>query len=151
MARAEIINVNGSKDAGVNISQIVGFNGVNLEEDVMLIQTLFNYIDKIQLSWNLDIKIPGITGKVDDDTLKVITAFQMRHSGRILSFDIRIHPGNYKNRKIDGAGKLMCITLLHLLALEKFLIKGGMGNYIFDLVNLKPELRQHIGLKNPAL
>ena len=146
MAQFEEITINGKAQSGVNIKKTVGFAGPNLKEDVLLIQALFNYIAKgmfpEMVGLGGDYKIPEVTGEMDGDTYSAIGAFQIRNASRLLmpTFDGRIHPASYKNRNIrNSAGRLMCITLLHIMAIDTSVMRGD-HDYPQTLAHEYPEL-----------
>lgn len=150
MARMETININGNHALCVNIKDIVGLAGANLREDVMLIQTLFNYIAKglrpesVGLGGNYN--IPEITGEIDADTYLAIGEFQIRNASRLVRyrFDGRIHPASYKNRVIRDTRKpVMSITLLHLLATDAAVMQSD-HHYTNGLIRMKPELAGYL-------
>lgn len=150
MAKTEVININGKTGFGVNVTGIVGFAGENRQEDVMLIQALFNYIanglSPAAVGLGSKYRIPEITGEIDADTYLAIGEFQIKHAHRMLRnpFDGRIHPASYKNRAIrNGSGRLMCITLLHIMATDAAVMQSHY-DYREGLIKLKPELAKYL-------
>lgn len=150
MAKTEVININGKTELGVNVTDIVGMTGANRREDIMLLQALFNYIAKglhprvLGLGGSYD--IPDINGEMDADTFLAIGEFQIRNASRLLMnrFDGHIHPASYKNRVIGNIkGRLMSITLLHLLAKDAAVMQGH-SDYREGLIKLKPELATYL-------
>src|SRR5688572_23340501 len=99
IAQFERINFNGLEVTGINIRKIVGWAGANLEEDVMLIQTLFEYISTgigphvFGMEHHFKPEYPG---KIDTDTYYALGEFQIKNASRLLK-DIyrRIHPARY--------------------------------------------------------
>jgi hypothetical protein len=150
MAKTEVININGKTELGVNVTDVVGMTGANRREDIMLLQALFNYIAKglypQVLGLGGDYNIPEISGDMDADTFLAIGEFQIRNASRLLmyKFDGHIHPASYKNRVIrDIRGRVMSITLLHLMAKDAAVMQGHF-DYREGLIKLKPELAQYL-------
>lgn len=148
MAKIERANINGRMESAVNISGVVGFKGTNLRDDVMLIQGLFNYISNGLTPQAVglvgDYKIPEITGVMDADTYSAIGAFQISNARQLLmqTFDGRIHPASYKNRRLRSNAKQMSIVLLHIIATDAAVMNGdydyqsGMAKMNQDLAFL---------------
>ncbi|MGI8787375.1 MAG: hypothetical protein ACR2HG_06405 [Pyrinomonadaceae bacterium] len=146
--KQEWIILNNQKTLGLNISAIVGFAGVNLKDDVLLIQGFFNYIAKgfgaAAVGLGGVYKVPEITGEMDADTYSAISEFQIRNAHQLLTghqFDGRIHPGNFKNRHLSSRGlnRHMFITLLNIMAIDAAVMQGQL-DYVQGLAGLKLEL-----------
>lgn len=149
MAKFDTIYLDGGDtQSAVNIHEIVGTGGVNRHDDVMLIQALFNYIGKQSLGLGPDYNMPGVTGDMDADTYSAIGEFQMKWLSHLMikTFDGRIHPASYKNRKLNlfgGPRPLMAITLLHVLAGDAALMNGDYS-YPQTLASKHAELAKYL-------
>ncbi len=144
MAQFERINFNGLEVTGINIRKIVGWAGTNLEEDVMLIQTLFEYISTGigPHVFGMDHKFkPEYPGKIDNDTYYALGEFQIKNASRLLKDTFRrIHPASYKGRVISDPGKpLMTITYLHFVAVDAQVMQGHAA-YTEELIKMQPRL-----------
>lgn len=143
MAQFEQITINGVQEEGINIRKIVGWAGADLEEDVMLIQTVFEYIS-IGMGpevFSLDMPFkPEFRGYMDNDTLYALGEFQIRYANRLLKDTYRrIHPASYKNRRISDSKRLMTITLLHVFAKNSAFFQGH-SSYTQKLLEMEPRL-----------
>ena len=148
MAKLERANINGRIESAVNISGIVGHTGTNYRDDVILIQGLFNYIanglSPQAVGLGGDYKIPEITGVMDADTYSAIGAFQISNARQLLmkTFDGRIHPASYTNRRLRSNAKQMSIVLLHIMATDAavmnadFDYQSGMAKFNRELAFL---------------
>ena len=146
---AEIARINladGTSQLGVNITHSVGTGGANQYRDVLLIQALLQFIGKARLGLGPDYALPQPTGMMDAETYSAIGEFQIANSTRLLirGFGWRIHPANYRGRKLRLVGrKLMAITLLHVLAEESARTKGGEP-YPEALAKMHPDLNAYL-------
>jgi hypothetical protein len=144
MAQFERINFNGVEVTGINIRKIVGYAGANLVEDVMLIQTVFEYISKgigphvFGMEHQFKADFPG---RLDNDTVYALGEFQIKNASRLLKDTYRrIHPASYRGRVISAAGKpLMTITYLHMIAVDAEVMQGH-ASYTEELIKMQPEL-----------
>lgn len=146
MAQFEMINFdNGNLQQGINIRKVVGWAGANLKEDVMLIQTVFEYISTGigPHSLNMDHQFKAeYPGKMDNDTYYALGEFQLKHASRLLKDTYRrIHPASYKGRVIRNynSSPLMTITYLHLVAIDAQ-VAHGHHDYTAELLKMQPEL-----------
>src|SRR5262245_44009648 len=103
MAQFEIINFdNGKVERGINIRNVVGWGGADLIEDVMLIQTVFEYISTGQgpQVFNMDRPFKAdFPGRMDLDTYYALGEFQNKNASRLLKDTFRrIHPASYRGR-----------------------------------------------------
>jgi hypothetical protein len=121
----------GSSESALNVTDSVGYKGVNKPDDVMLIQAMIALIARLDKSWvGLDepgYSVPAITGEIDADTYTAIGQFQIRNKDRLLisMFDGRIDPAHYKGRHLrHGMRKLMSITMLHQMATDACVLLG---------------------------
>ena len=148
MAKFDLIYLtNGQTESCVNVSATVGNGGRNLREDILLIQALINYIadglgrDVLGLEPEYD--MPEINGEMDSATYSAIGQFQVRNLQYLMmkTFDGRIHPASYKNRKITLIGKpKMTITLLHTYASDASMMSGKGLNYTQQIASMNQEL-----------
>ncbi len=146
MAQFEQITINGVQEEGINIRKVIGWAGADLEEDVMLIQTVFEYIS-IGMGpevFGLDTPFRAeFRGSMDNETLYALGEFQIRHANRLLKDTYRrIHPARYKNRRIRDTGRLMTITLLHIFGTHSALFQGH-SNYTQKLLEMEPRLAKY--------
>ncbi len=125
-----------------NITFSVGLCADNGPADVMLVQTLFNYIGKSnprKLGFSMS-SMPAIDGRVGPVTRNAIFSFQRAHQSRLLSVDGVIHPAKYEGRVIKNmGGRMMTITLLDRFAHEEGVMTSD-PDYIRGLINLAPQL-----------
>src|SRR5688572_29836645 len=133
MARRVLIKMNGQRQLGVNIEQSVGMDGANDYEDVLLIQTVFNYISEGLGSESLglggDYEVPDMTGSMDGETQTAISQFQMTNASSLFRkgkfFDWCIDPASYKGRSLRSNKPVMSITVLHIMASDAALMQGS--------------------------
>lgn len=153
MAQFEFITLKGGQTVStVNVRKVVGNGGVNLREDVLLIQALFKFIAEhlgphAIFGSQSGYEVPEITGVMDAATYSAIGEFQIRNLRNLLmkTFDGRIHPASYKNREIQLQGKpLMSITYLHLVAQDASVMGGMGGDYTQDLARMNGELAMYL-------
>lgn len=149
MAQFEPINFDGVTEMGINIRKIVGWAGADLEEDVMLLQTVFEYISIGVGPHVFGMEQPfkaEVRGYMDHDTLYALGEFQVKNAGRLLTDTFRrMHPASYKGRVIRNhmTSKLMTITYLHILAQQAGMMQGSL-DYTQDLLELEPRLVKFI-------
>jgi len=87
--------------------------------------------------------MPEINGEMDSATYSAIGQFQVRNLQYLMmkTFDGRIHPASYKNRKITLIGKpKMTITLLHTYASDASMMSGKGLNYTQQIASMNQEL-----------
>ena len=146
MAKKDIMTVKlGQQTANkpcANIHFSVGGpNSGNGPADIMLVQTLFNYIGRSNsrvLGFSQQ-GMPAIDGQMGPKTRNAILSFQSRNTGKLLSVDGVVHPANYEGRVINLAGRLMTITLLDQLAFDESIMTND-PDHIAGLVKLEPRL-----------
>lgn len=146
MAQFEIINFgNGNMQRGINIRKVVGWAGADLKEDVMLIQTVFEYISTGigPHVFNMDHQFKAeYPGKMDNETYYALGEFQISNASRLLKDTYRrIHPASYRGRVIrnHNSSPLMTITYLHLVAIDAQVMHGH-HDYTEELLKMQPEL-----------
>ncbi|HMS07906.1 MAG TPA: hypothetical protein PKE66_00300 [Pyrinomonadaceae bacterium] len=151
MARFDQIRTStGAIEDTVNLTHAVGTGARNERADVLLIQTLFNYIVKglgpRSAGLGGEYTVPEMSGKMDANTYSAIAAFQISNMRELMMkrFDGVIHPADYKNRTIDLRKRpLMTITYLHLIATDASAINGDRG-YTQALARMSPELAMYL-------
>lgn len=125
---AKIINIEmspGITEEVINIAATVGANGVNLQEDVIVVQALLKHT----LEWLSDfseVKFPEPTGGDIKTTTQIIKKFQRynnRAEKQAVSIDGRIDPitGIYAH----GTNKYWTLYALHSKAREASLLSGS--------------------------
>ena len=124
----------------INVTASVGENGVNLKDDVMVVQAMLKYaLDK---RWHFrNFKFPEPTGVIDSDTKTLIAEYQkyLRRKSKVsVSVDGLI------NRAIGdrpfgkrGEWTILCLNT-HLS--QMVLYKGGVGNQFQALCTEYPQL-----------
>jgi hypothetical protein len=125
----------------VNVDGRVGPHGENRFADVLLVQSLFKYIQlggmKIHLG---SITIPKLDGAFGPKTAHAILHFQQIHARRVLRTDGIIHPASYAGRKIKDLGaRVMTITQLHFCAMDAALMLND-NDYVAGLARIEPRL-----------
>jgi len=130
----------------VNLTFSVGVGGDNGPADIMLVQTLFNYIGvdrRTPISPILGIPardMPAITGRMDQKTQAAILAFQRTNQKRLLAIDGKIESAKYEGRVISNlGGRMMTITWLDFKARDEALMRG-QPDHLAALVRLEPRL-----------
>jgi hypothetical protein len=131
----------------VNLTFSIGVGGDNGPADVMLFQTLINYIaagTRAHASPLVGLTkrdLPAITGRMDAKTQAAIYAFQRTHQQRLLSVDGKIESAKYEGRVISNfGGRVMTITWLDQKARDEALMRNDV-DHIAALIRLEPRLR----------
>ncbi|MEZ5346507.1 MAG: hypothetical protein R2681_13235 [Pyrinomonadaceae bacterium] len=138
---AKIIRINGCDE--INVDRPVGKGGVNLREDVMVIQAMLKYALEGRSYFQGDF-FPMPSGVMDKDTLTLIEAYQTflrRECGRKVSVDGRIDPA--KGIFVSDRRTLTwTISQLNAHAQEVHLYssKGGGRNYLAGIRNMYPQV-----------
>jgi len=149
MAQFEPINFDGVTETGINIRKVVGWAGADLEEDVMLLQTVFEYISTGTGPHVFGMEKPfkaEVRGYMDLDTYHALGEFQLQNAQFLLKDTYRrIHPASYKGRVIRNhfTSRLMTITRLHIVAQNAAMMQGSL-DYTQDLLELEPRLARFI-------
>jgi hypothetical protein len=83
MAQKEMMPLFGDRFPCFNVMATVGTGGGNAPDDVMLIQTMFNFIAEGERSGDMlgitkRAELPGLTGVIDARTLAIIHKYQLR-------------------------------------------------------------------------
>lgn len=126
---AKIITLKTGKDMTdevINVTATVGVGGVNLQQDVIVVQALLKYA--LESVWDFkDVKIPEPTGGDVRTTAEIIKKFQ-RYYNRTkrdpVSIDGRIDPIQSKTPFAYGTNKLWTLYALHQRAIETSLLSG---------------------------
>lgn len=144
MAQLDYINFGGIMQITVNVSNTVGLGGVNRQDDVALIQALFNYIAEGGMGpeylgfYNTDTRVE-ISGKLDQGTRTAIERFVYENASGLIGnrFDFLIHPASYKGRVIRNmTGPIMAITRLHIWA-SAVAFKRGHRSYVTSIKDVR--------------
>lgn len=132
----------------VNLTFSVGAGGDNGPADIMLIQTMFNYIGvprtrPVSPITGISMReMPEITGRMDAKTQSAIYAFQRAHQNRVLSIDGKVESAKYQGRVISRlAGRLMTITWLDFRVRDEALMRNEL-DHVAALIKFEPRLRQ---------
>src|SRR6185369_9619547 len=144
MAKKETFTLNtGTPINAINLDFRVGEHGENRHADVMLIQSLFQYIGVKGNAGNRcveGIRLPGVDGICGPVTKRAIRQFQNKHSHRLLRVDGVIHPASYNGRKMADISKpVMTIMLLHFFATDAALFLSD-ADYFAGLIRIEPRL-----------
>lgn len=130
---AKIITLNAGRtkegevitDDVINVTATVGVGGVNLQQDVIVVQALLRYaLESIPDFHN---KIPEPTGGDIRTTAEIIKKFQRYHNrteSNPISIDGRIDPIQSKTRFAYGTNKFWTLYALHTKAMETSLLSG---------------------------
>jgi hypothetical protein len=124
----------------INVTATVGVNGVNLKDDVMVVQALLKFaLESYQAFQGTE--FPEPTGTDIKATTKIIKKFQ-RFYKRIhneVPIDGRIDPA--RGRYVYGTKTEWTIFSLNVVALENTLFNGG-GNPIEQICKRWPSVRE---------
>lgn len=132
MAKIETINYN-PNNAGdtaeiINVSATVGTNGVNNQDDVIVVQALLKYALEERVDFR-DVTFPEPSGTYSRATALIIKKFQRynnRSFGKKVSIDGRIDPAK-GGAFAFGTRKHWTIYSLHVEALGIALISGDIS------------------------
>lgn len=113
-------------DEVINITATVGVGGVNLQQDVIVVQALLRYA--LESVWDFkDVKIPEPTGGDIRTTTEIIKKFQ-RYNNRTtkqpVPIDGRIDPIR-DGKNAYGTNKFWTLYALHSKAMEVSLLSGN--------------------------
>lgn len=113
-------------DEVINITATVGANGVNLQQDVIVVQALLKYA--LESVWDFrEVNFPEPTGGDIRTTTEIIKKFQRYNNRRTLQpvpIDGRIDPIK-EGKYAYGTNKLWTLYALHSKALEISLFSGN--------------------------
>ena len=152
---AKVIDIEGVEN--INIGATVGVKGMNLREDVMVIQALMNYALKGRPILKSDY-FPAPTGIMSSKTERMIKEFQMylKRKGMRIHADGRIDP----TKSLFYGKSKMTWTLGHLnseaLSMCNSRSVGDNWDYIKGLCDMYPRVRdilkqQRVGSLNLSL
>lgn len=113
-------------DDVINVTATVGVGGVNLQQDVIVVQALLRYALESIPDFQ-DVKIPEPTGGDVRTTAEIIKKFQRyynRTGRKPVSIDGRIDPIQGKTEYAYGTNKLWTLYALHTKAIEVSLLSG---------------------------
>lgn len=114
-------------DEVINITATVGVGGVNLEQDVIVVQALLRYALESVGDFQ-EVNIPEPTGGDVRTTAAIIKKFQRyqnRTERRPVSIDGCIDPIQGKTPFAYGTNKLWTLYALHQRAMETSLLSGN--------------------------
>lgn len=133
-------------EACVNLTFSVGIGGDNGPADIMLIQTIFNYIGVPRTRAISPItgisarEMPAIDGRMGPKTQAAILAFQRKHQSRLLAVDGKIESAKYEGRLISNlGGRLMTITWLDFMLRDEALMRNE-PDHVAALARFEPRL-----------
>ena len=127
---ARIINIEmipGLGEEIINIAATVGANGVNLKQDVIVVQALLKYTLEGIPDFR-DVKFPEPTGTDVRTTTEIIKKFQRyfnRTNRQQVSIDGRIDPIKGGSPHAYGTTRLWTLYALHSKAREISLLSGN--------------------------
>ncbi len=124
----------------INLTASVGDGGVNLKDDVMVVQAMLKYSLE-EHPYFRKFKFPEPTGTMDKDTAKLIKEYQrfLRKKDKVsVSVDGVI--SRAVGEKAFGKRGWWTILCLNSHVLEKRLLWGGQGNHFEDLCRKFPQL-----------
>lgn len=124
----------------INLTASVGDGGVNLKDDVMVVQAMLKYALEERLFFR-KFKFPEPTGAMDRETLRLIREYQrfVRKKDKVsVSVDGVI--SRAVGEKAFGRRGFWTILSLNTHVLEMRLLRGGEGNQFEDLCRKFPQL-----------
>ena len=124
----------------INLTASVGENGVNLKDDVMVVQAMLRYALK-ENSYFRKQKLPAVTGAIDNETKALIREYQ-RFLRRKDKNDVAVDGviDRAVGEKPYGRRGMWTILCLNTHVLIARLLSGGTGNEIEDLCRKNPQL-----------
>ena len=130
----------------INVTASVGKNGVNLKDDVMVVQALLKYALP-ERHYFRGMKFSEPTGTMDETTLSLIKRFQIYlRKVRKLSVSVDGRIDSAKGRKAFGRKGKWTIQMLNDEALEMFLLSGSKSeSYIHEICRRFPQVANAIG------
>jgi hypothetical protein len=124
----------------INLTASVGENGVNLKDDVLVVQAMLKYALE-ERPFFRNFKFPAPTGAINDETKALIKAYQ-RYLRRKDKNDVAVD--GLIDRAVGekpfgrrGQWTILCLNT-HVLAAR--LLSGGEGNEFEDLCRKYPQL-----------
>ena len=132
MAKIDVIN----DFEFLNVTAAVGANGVNLKDDVVVVQALLHYALRKRGGFR-GLKFPVVSGGMDNGTTEMIRRFQNYikkspwHRFKVAT-DGRIDPA--KGEGVTGKKRRWTILELNYMALEMWLLDSASnGGFINDI------------------
>jgi hypothetical protein len=119
MAYREIVRVKGNPQPWLNLSFSVGRPGVNRNDDVMLVQALFNFVAAHHggdMSLLGTAQLPDVTGDMDHLTTVAIQRFHLRWMRFMPALASTLHPAAYQAVDLSLNKRIEPITMLVTLA-----------------------------------
>ncbi len=130
----------------INVSASVGRGGVNLKDDVLVVQAMLKYALDAR-SYFLGERFPEPSGTMDAATIHLIEQYQqyLRRKLKVpISVDGRIDPA--KGSASFGKKGKWTIQMLNADVMEMWLIvHGGEGNHLEDLCRRFPQASAALG------
>jgi len=120
MAYKQMVTLYGDPEVWFNLSFQVGRPGVNRQDDVTLVQALFNFVAE-RNSGSLSVlglgrdELPQITGQIDGTTIWAIQRFQLRWLRFMRMVDSAMRPARYEG-DLSMSRPMEPITMLVWLA-----------------------------------
>jgi hypothetical protein len=124
----------------INVTASVGENGVNLKDDVMVVQAMLKYALEEHPSYR-NFKFPEPTGAINDETKALIKEYQ-RFLRRKENIGVLVDGviDRAVGEKPFGRRGQWTILCLNTDVLVRRLLNGGEGNEIQDLCRKYPQL-----------
>lgn len=124
----------------INVTASVGDGGVNLKDDVMVVQAMLKYALEERLYFR-KFKFPEPTGTMDKETALIIKEYQrfLRRKDK-LSVSVDGVIDRAVGEKAFGKRGFWTILCLNSHVLEMRLLRGGEGNQFEDLCRKYPQL-----------
>jgi hypothetical protein len=138
---AQIENFSGG-EKNINLTASVGKNGVNLKDDVMVVQAMLQYALKGKKHFK-EMRFPEPLGIMNNETKNLIKEYQRflkRKLGVSVSLDGVIDRAI--GDKAFGRNGAWTILWLNGHVMERRLLKGGIGNHFQDLCLMFPQLNE---------
>lgn len=124
----------------INLTASVGKNGVNLKDDVMVVQAMLKYALE-ERPFFRSFKFPRPTGTLTEDTSAIIKEYQryLRRKNK-LSISVDGVIDRAIGEKAFGKSGYWTILCLNSDLLETRIVRGGEGNQFEDLCRRFPQL-----------
>ena len=125
----------------INLTASVGENGVNLKDDVMVVQAMLKYALEERYYFR-KFKFPAPTGTIDNETKKLIWEYQryLRKNDKKISISVDGLIDRAAGDKAFGKRGFWTILSLNGHVMEMLLLRGGVGNYFQDICRRYPQL-----------
>lgn len=128
----------------INLTASVGEGGVNLKDDVMIVQAMLKYALDVRLYFS-KMQFPEPTGTICPQTVKIIREYQ-RFIRKVERASVSVDGVIDRAVGERAFGRRGTWTILSLNAnvLEMRLFKGGVGNEFQELCRQFPQLNSVI-------